>query len=157
MAISNAFHTNYGWYPSSLRGAFPNQAMGRGLMLLLRMHRATRSPSIHVVQKWQNAHPQDGQAEPAAQSHVGLPSAARCARARPHSTAAPCCLIALSTSALPQGCPADPTAPAVCVSCRKLGNKFLLFFLLVIRNVGRTHCLTGREATKDVSYAITAA
>lgn len=87
----------------------------------------------------------------------GAAQCCHCAWARPHSTAAPCCLIALSTSALSQECPADPTAPAVCVSCRKLGNKFLLFFLLVIRNVGRTHCLTGKEATKDVSYAITAA
>lgn len=68
----------------------------------------------------------------------------------------PSCLIALDVSALPQECHPDPAAPDVGILCRKPVNKFLLFFLPAIRNVGRTRCLTGKQSTKDISQAFIA-
>lgn len=65
----------------------------------------------------------------------------------------PSCLIVLDVSFLPQECHPDLAAPDVWILCRKPVNKFLLFFLLAIRNVGRTHRLTGKESAKDIQYA----
>lgn len=98
-------------------------------------------------------HPGEEAAEPAAGSGAGLLAVPGHV---PAQRQFPSCLIALDASALPQECHPDLAAPDVCILCRKLVNKFLLFFLLIIRNV-RTHCLTGKEATKDVSYAFIAA